>query len=380
MTDSEPNQEVRLISWNVNRSSIGNFSDQLTTLQKRTPDIVALQEVGVKASRKARQFLKEHDFEYAAHSHEFRPDNPQNSSGIAFASRWPFRVLPPKTFDMPAQHQALSAEFYTPFGRIEGHSVHVLPGSQYGETKIEMFEGIYDRLAEDDPPDYRFLCGDFNSPKAESDNGEVTVWGSDDRWVEAERNVIVGLADHDLTDAYREVHGYGDDAYSFVTKNQGSEWRRRFDHVFASNLLNATAAEYLHQYDDLSDHSPIEVMFTPIGGLQSEVDSSLERHPSTAEDGFTIPEKPTSESSFDGLTYDNDVRAVDPDANYRRGQFKAGWNKAVDGKEIGDALKQLTWWNLGWRLGRLFGDTSDDQKEELYEWCVKQQVETDSES
>jgi hypothetical protein len=49
------------------------------------------------------------------------------------------------------------------------------------EDKVEMFEGMYDRLAVEDPPKYRFLCGDFNSPNSERSDGEVTVWGSDDR-------------------------------------------------------------------------------------------------------------------------------------------------------------------------------------------------------
>ena len=39
------------------------------------------------------------------------------------------------------------------------------------------------------------------------------------------------------------------------------------------------------------------------------------------------------------------------------------------------ALDQLTWENLGWRLGKIFGDASEELQEELYEWCVKQQVE-----
>jgi len=378
MTDPETNPQLRLITWNVNRSSISRFSTQLTALQERTPDIVALQEVGVKASRQPRELLREHGFAYSAHSHEFSLDDRGNSSGIAFASRWPFRVLSPETFEMPYQHQALSAEFFTPFGCIEGHSVHVLPGSQFGEEKIEMFEGIYDRLAIEDPPDYRFLCGDFNSPESESSDGKTNVWGSDDRWVEAERSVIVGLAEHDLADAYRTVNGYGDDEYSFVTKNQGSEWRRRFDHIFASDKLNATSAEYLHQYDDHSDHTPLEVVFTPTDGLLEDYSAPLERSEFTPSDPSADTHIPTTESRtrYHGLDYDEDVRMVNPEKNYRLGRFKSGWNNATEGTELGaDLLAELTWQNLGWRLGKLFDETSEGLQEELYEWCVDQQVE-----
>jgi hypothetical protein len=284
---------------------------------------------------------------------------------------------------MPAKHQALSAEFFTPFGRVEGHTVHILPGSQVGETKVEMFEGVYNRLAEENPPEYRFLCGDFNSPKEESNDGEVTVWGSDERWIEAERSVMVDLADYDLADAYREVNGYGDDAYSWVAKNQGNTFPRRFDHVFASQRLNATDASYLHQHDDLSDHTPLAVTFAPEGGLKSEAEQinrstdtgSVEQANDVASASDDAPE--SSAISYQGLTYAEDTRRVNPDANYRRGRFKVGWNDAVDGVKLGaNALERLTWENLGWRLGMLFDDASEELKEDLYDWCVTQQVES----
>ncbi|MFC7009381.1 endonuclease/exonuclease/phosphatase family protein [Halalkalicoccus sp. GCM10025322] len=371
--DSKSDQQLRLITWNVERASVSRFKNQLTALQERIPDIIALQEVGINVSRRPRRLLREHGFEYTAHSHEYRLTNAGNSSGVAFASRWPFRILSPDTFTIPAQHHTLSAEFFTPFGRVEGHTVHVLPGSMDRQRKTEMFEGIYDRLAQKDRLDYRFLCGDFNSPKEESEDGNVTVWGSDERNIEAERSVIVELAEYDLADAYREVNGYGNDEYSWVAKNRGNEWPRRFDHVFASEHLNATEASYLHDYDDLSDHTPLEVVFTPKGGLHEETEA-LDRSPYTVSQDRTETDFSSTVVSSE-LTYDEDVRAVAPDANYRRGRFKAGWNKSVDGAEMDAALDQLTWENLGWRLGQLFGDTSEELQEELYEWCVKQQVE-----
>jgi hypothetical protein len=275
---------------------------------------------------------------------------------------------------MPFTHQALSAEFFTPFGRVEGHTVHVLPGSQYGGTKPEMFRAIFDRLAVEDPPEYRFLCGDFNSPKQESHNGDVTVWGSDEDWIEAERSVMVDLAAYDLMDAYRAVNGYDDDAYSWVAENQGNEFPRRFDHVFASQQLNATEATYLHEYDDLSDHTPLEVIFTPQDGLHEEVEA-IDRSDFTPSENRSIEES-SPPVSHDGLAYKDDIRKVDPDANYRRGRFKIGWNTAVDGAELDkEVLTRLTWENLGWRFGKLFGDTSEELKEELYEWCVDQQLD-----
>jgi hypothetical protein len=36
----------------------------------------------------------------------------------------------------------------------------------------------------------------------------------------------------------------------------------------------------------------------------------------------------------------------------------------------------LTWNNLGWRLGYMFGPTSDEMIGAIYDWCVRQQQST----
>lgn len=99
--------------------------------------------------------------------------------------------------------------------------------------------------------------------------------------------------------------------------------------------------------------------------------------------GETVQERPQPER-FEGLTYDDEKdRRVfpdldsDSDENDRLGSFKAGWTEAEKGKEYGaDTLETLSWHNLGWRLGKLFGDSSPKLKRELYEWSVRQQRES----
>jgi len=159
-----------------------------------------------------------------------------------------------------------------------------------------------------------------------------------------------------------------------VAKNQGSEFPRWFDHVFASQVLHATEATYLHKYDDLSNHTPLEVVFTPQDGLREEAEV-IDCGTFSPSGNRTVDASSPSMSN-DRLNYEDDVRTVDPNANYRRGRFKMGWSNAVDGTEMDEeVLSQLTWENLGWRLGKLFGDTSEDLQEELYEWCVEQQLD-----
>lgn len=58
---------------------------------------------------------------------------------------------------------------------------------------------------------------------------------------------------------------------------------------------------------------------------------------------------------------------------YRKARFKDGWQEALDGKKYTDAtLKLLTWENLGYRMGKIFGATSDELIDELHDWCARQ--------
>ena len=80
-----------------------------------------------------------------------------------------------------------------------------------------------------------------------------------------------------------------------------------------------------------------------------------------------------------GLTYIED-RRQEPDSD-RQGAFKRGWKEATKSQGDSDVwkrysddpeLKTLTWDNLGYRLGSLFGDSTDELKQEMFEWCVEQ--------
>jgi len=87
----------------------------------------------------------------------------------------------------------------------------------------------------------------------------------------------------------------------------------------------------------------------------------------------------SSSERLDGLKHDweEDQRVFPQPGNDRVGSFKAGWTKAENGEEFGPrALQGLSWHNLGWRLGMIFGETPTDIKEDLYRWCVEQQKET----
>ena len=70
-----------------------------------------------------------------------------------------------------------------------------------------------------------------------------------------------------------------------------------------------------------------------------------------------------------------DIRSTEPNENgYRKARFHEGWKKAVAGERYSEeTLKELTWQNLGNRLGALFGSTDPALIDQLYDWCVDQQ-------
>lgn len=141
-----------------------------------------------------------------------------------------------------------------------------------------MLEGIYERLARQHSRP-TILCGDFNTPQVELRDGTAITWAwkitktgkrvlvreRGQLWDDAEQNVLTGLARFDLADAFRRIHGYSVEDFSWKTRNG---IRRRFDHVFASAQLNPVQCDYLHalRAHGLSDHSPIQVTFDPQDG------------------------------------------------------------------------------------------------------------------
>ena len=69
-----------------------------------------------------------------------------------------------------------------------------------------------------------------------------------------------------------------------------------------------------------------------------------------------------------------DIRVKDVrDDPGHHGAFMRGWNAAIRGGQYKeDSLNIITWQNMGFRLGQLFGDTPPDLVEELFQWCARQ--------
>jgi exonuclease III len=277
---------LSVISWNTAHRT-GKLSQQVAAILDREPDIVALQEVTGSTQPRLACGLAKGGLNHFACSLDSGDGTESRSGprryGVAIASRFPLQQEPRLSLPVPWPEKTLSCLVHCSFGPVEVHSAYVPPGSSNGWIKIETFEGIYQGLAQPNPAHPRILCGDFNSPKEEHTDGTVIAWGQrrgkngelinarttwgqpGDRWPEGERSVLLGLADFGLADVFRTLHGYEQEAFSWVLRRNKKEFRRRFDHIFASALLSPRRCEYIHEWREasLSDHSAIEAVFGP---------------------------------------------------------------------------------------------------------------------
>jgi exonuclease III len=270
---------MRFMSWNVGRR-VGRLPDQIEALKKLQPDVVALQEVTPSTASLFFKVLPTIGLYNIADSFSLAQDKEilkgPRHYGELIASCWPLSSILPTRFRIPWPERILSVEINSPVGLIECHTTHIPPGASNGWIKIETLEGIYNCLAIANTK-LRILCGDFNTPKDETQDGQFVTWAErrkkngeivpvlnrGKRWDAAERNVLLGLKEFDLSDVYRSLYGYTVQDYSWYTNNKGVRIGRRFDHVYASQALNPVSCRYLGSLreEGLSDHSPIEVEF-----------------------------------------------------------------------------------------------------------------------
>jgi exonuclease III len=256
--------ELTLLSWNVAGRTV-LCDRQAAAVERRVPDVVALQEVRPSTAPRWRRWLAGVGLAHALDSGEFRDGRRIFN---LLVSRWELTALAP--IGCPQPERVLSAVSESPTGQIEIHVAHVPPASRNGLMKVETCEALYARLAA--PCDrHRILCGDLNTPRFETTDGEVETFASNHperaaRWDAAERSLVTGLAEWDLHDAFRELNGYERRDVSWVMHTRARRKSgHRLDHVLASRSLRAQHCDYMHEWREagLSDHSPIEAVFRP---------------------------------------------------------------------------------------------------------------------
>lgn len=270
---------MRLVCWNV-AARVKKCPAQMAAVASRTPDLVALQEVTKGNITLLRNHLQGMGLPYILDTAPAAMAANRRYA-VLVASRWPLTPID-HGFTLPWPERVLSATVNHPERSFDLHATYIPTGASKAgsEFKMATLEGLYQGLAHHSPQP-RILCGDFNTPQAETVDGQLITFGQNirangetaikrslygqtgQRWDQAERAVLEGLAEFDLADVFRKVNGYQPQDSSWYAKNRGRLFGFRLDHVFASATLGAKRCAYLHPFreDGLSDHAPLEVDF-----------------------------------------------------------------------------------------------------------------------
>lgn len=231
---------------------VTRLAEQAAAIAERAPDVLCLQEVTARTAPMWREALE--GYEVTCSPIGTRPH------GVLVATRGAAEPLPGR-LPVPWPESAVSVRFEG----IEVHCVHV-PNAANGWIKPQTLAAV--RLGLEQRGSAQILCGDLNTPRRETRDGDVISFACDSRgrlrpergepWDMAERSVVPGLADIGFRDAFRSLHGYEAREISWAWQRWGGGYR--LDHVFCSARLQPVAALYHHDWRErgLSDHSALE--------------------------------------------------------------------------------------------------------------------------
>ncbi len=273
---------LKCFTWNLGHR-LKKIPSQIKAVVDRNPNIIAFQEVTLESSKIIKKILSS-SYKNIVDSFELSSDqslwNGPRRLGELIATNYELKPKPQNEFDIPWQERVLGVDITIPNETIEFYNTYIPPGSTNRWKKIETLEGLYKGLAIHSKRK-RILCGDFNTPQDELLKYGVCTFaqkinkkgvpklrkifrgGSGNRWDQGERNILEGLKEFNLVDAYRQLHPIPKKAYSFVLERRGRVVaKRRFDHFFLSEEFKIKSIEYLHQFREsgLSDHSPLELV------------------------------------------------------------------------------------------------------------------------
>jgi exonuclease III len=268
----------RLLSWNLNGRR-GTLPAQVAAILNRKPDFVCLQEVTRSTVAALRYELAAaglvHIVDSFADSPSWIATGPRRY-GLVIAAKYQSAM---NHCPVPAlwPERILTASINLASGTLLLTTVHIPPGRGNGIKKVEMLEALAATLDHESALP-RVVCGDLNTPRDELASGEVVSWGQrlilgfpkvrkrvrgEDgvRWDTAERAI---LQHSRLSDAFRRLHGYDAQEFSWFVRRGNTVVGRRFDHAFCSPEVQPVGCRYLHDVRDerLSDHSALELEFS----------------------------------------------------------------------------------------------------------------------
>ncbi len=258
---------MKLITWNT-AGRKKKQSLQVEYILSLSPDIIALQEIKRSTHDQWVKSLNEAGF-FVATTIDHCPSNlngPRNNF-VLLASRHDIMKVEQASLVWP--EEALSCKI-PDIDDLIVTTTHIPPGASNGWIKIDTFEGIFEHLSSTHFGT-SILCGDFNSPQEELEDGTVVTWGQKfrkdgtirlarskhqgSRWHDGEYKLLKGLEEFGYVDNYRIIKGYDSTDYSWSV-NHSNRVGRRFDHILSRGLV-VQDCYYDHSVREnkLSDHS-----------------------------------------------------------------------------------------------------------------------------
>jgi exonuclease III len=245
---------MRLLSWNVNFRR--NVEAQMDAALVHAPDIVVLQEVRRASFDELRERFDACGLAHFVTSADAPGSVPVLGRFVVIASRYPLAACAPVL--APAPDATVAVQVDAPSGPFELIGAYVPTIARPDGVKVPTQMAIFERMRHAARRPH-VLCGDFNSPKAETPDGEIVLFTRQIRAAEYEGEgaLMGGLTQFGLTDAFRACNGYLADDRSWYWKNRGRTGGYRLDHLFVSQHFETTGCWYDHSVRErgLSDHS-----------------------------------------------------------------------------------------------------------------------------
>lgn len=252
MADSLDTGSFVVASWNVNFRR--DVAHQVDALLASSPDVVVLQEVRAAGFAEFAERLGNHGLPHFATSAS-SVSGRQMGRYVAVASRFAFDMAAP--VDSPAPETSVCLDVHAPGGSFDLVGVYVPSIARRDGLKVPTQLAMNARMAGASARPH-LICGDFNSPKAESAAG-VTLFSKPVRSEEyaGEHALMGGLEDLGLRDAFRACNGWEVAEPSWFWKNRGRSGGYRLDHIWVSPHFELMRCWYDHSVRELglSDHS-----------------------------------------------------------------------------------------------------------------------------
>jgi exonuclease III len=243
-----------LLTWNV-YGRVRRRPEQVAAVLAAEADLIALQEVTPTTVAGWTKDLQGAGYQVLTPAAGPGPRG-RRRLGLIIASRPPLSAAPP--VDVPWPERVLAART----AGLRVYNMHSPVSESPGLVKVRTHEALHGHLARGRGP--RVLCGDLNTPRRETREGEVVTFARTssgklraergERHDRAELALIRGLETNGWRDAFRSLHGYGPRDRSWTWPSGGGY---RLDHVLVSREIEVMRCEYLHAWREtgLSDHS-----------------------------------------------------------------------------------------------------------------------------